>query len=528
MRNLIFILGDQLSLNISSLQDFDKNLDAILMAEVWDETKYAPHHQKKLVLIFSAMRQFKNYLHENGYKIFYTKLDDKDNLGSFDAELLKFYQKLKPQKIILTEPSEYRVLKVFNDFQEKNKVPLEIRNDDRFICSHHEFAEFAKGKKTLLLENFYHQIRKKTKILMEELPKKPKAKSSSTPELKPVGGKWNYDKENRQTMPADIHPPKILQLKTSPITLEVIEMVKKNFPKNFGDTNNFNFATTAFEANLHFEDFIKNRLKNFGNYQDAMRQDVDFGFHSIVSMYINIGLLDALTCAKKVEEEYFKGDCDLASAEGFIRQIIGWREYIRGIYWYFMPKYRELNYFNHQRKLPDFYWDENKTKMNCLKIAIKQTRENAYSHHIQRLMITGNFALLAEINPDEIDAWYLGVYADAFEWVEMPNTRGMAIYADGGIVASKPYCSSGNYINKMSNFCKNCHFDVKKTTNENSLVKNACPFNYLYWNFLIKNENLLKNNGRLFYPYGNLKRKSPQEILAIKKSAEEFFNDIKI
>jgi deoxyribodipyrimidine photolyase-related protein len=528
MRNLIFILGDQLSLNISSLQDFDKNLDAILMAEVWDETKYAPHHQKKLVLIFSAMRQFKNYLHENGYKIFYTKLDDKDNLGSFDAELLKFYQQLKPQKIILTEPSEYRVLKLFNDFQQKNNCAIEIRNDDRFICSHHEFAEFAKGKKTLLLENFYHQIRKKTKILMEESPKKAKAKSSSAQELKPVGGKWNYDKENRQTMPADIHPPKILQLKISPITLEVIEMVKKNFPKNFGDTNNFNFATTAFEANLHFVDFLENRLKNFGNYQDAMRQDVDFGFHSIVSMYINIGLLDALTCAKKVEEEYFKGDCDLASAEGFIRQIIGWREYIRGIYWYFMPKYRELNYFNHLRKLPDFYWDENKTKMNCLKIAVKQTRENAYSHHIQRLMITGNFALLAEINPDEIDAWYLGVYADAFEWVEMPNTRGMAIYADGGIVASKPYCSSGNYINKMSNFCKNCHYDVKKTTNENSLVKNACPFNYLYWNFLIKNENLLKNNGRLFYPYANLKRKTEPEILAIKKSAEEFFNDIKI
>ena len=347
-------------------------------------------------------------------------------------------------------------------------------------------------------------------------------------ELKPVGGKWNYDKENRQTMPVEIQPPKILKLKTSQITLEVISMVKKNFPKNFGEIDNFNFATSAFEANLHFVDFLEYRLKNFGNYQDAMRHDVDFGFHSIISMYINIGLLDALTCAKKVEEEYFKGNCDLASAEGFIRQIIGWREYIRGIYWHFMPKYRELNYFNHQRKLPDFYWDENKTKMNCLNIAIKQTRQNAYSHHIQRLMITGNFALLAEINPDAIDEWYLGVYADAFEWVEMPNTRGMAIYADGGIVASKPYCSSGNYINKMSDFCKNCYFDVKKATNENSLVKNACPFNFLYWNFLIKNEKLLKNNARLFYPYANLKRKSEKEILAIKKSADEFFNEIKI
>jgi len=528
MRNLIFILGDQLSLNISSLQEFDKKLDAILMAEVWDETKYAPHHQKKIVFILSAMRQFKNYLQENGYKVFYTKLDDEDNRGSFDGELLKLNQQFKPKKIILTEPSEYRVLKLFNDFQEKNKVTLEIRNDDRFICSHHEFANFVKDKKTLLLENFYHQIRKKTKILMQESPKNSRKKTTSEPELKPVGGKWNYDKDNRQTMPADINPPKILKLKNSPITLEVIKMVKKNFPNNFGEIDDFNLATTHHEANLHFEDFLQNRLKNFGIYQDAMREDVDFGFHSLISMYINIGLLDALTCAKKVEEEYLKGSCELACAEGFIRQIIGWREYIRGIYWHFMPKYRELNYFNHQRKLPDFYWDENKTKMNCLKTVVRQTRLNGYSHHIQRLMITGNFALLAEINPDEIDAWYLGVYVDAFEWVEMPNTRGMAIYADGGIVASKPYCSSGNYINKMSNFCKNCHFDVKKTTNENSLVKNACPFNYLYWNFLIKNEKLLKNNGRLFYPYANLKRKSEQEISAIKKSAQKFFNDIKI
>ena len=303
MRNLIFILGDQLSASVSSLKDFDKNLDAILMAEVWDEAKYAPHHQKKLVLIFSAMRHFRNYLQENGYKIFYTKLDEKDNRGSFDGELLKFYQQLKPQKIIVTEPSEYRVLKLFNDFQEKNKVSLEIRNDDRFICSHHEFANFVKDKKTLLLENFYHQMRKKTKILMEEPPKKPRAKSTTKQELKPVGGKWNYDKENRQTMPAEIKPPKILKLKTSQITLEGIAMVKKNFPKNFGEIDNFNFATSAFEADLHFADFLQNRLKNFGNYQDAMRHDVDFGFHSIISMYINIGLLDALTCAKKVEEE---------------------------------------------------------------------------------------------------------------------------------------------------------------------------------------------------------------------------------
>lgn len=519
MRNLIYIFGDQLSFNISSLSDFDKKHDAILMTEIWDETKYAPHHQKKLVLILSAMREFADSLRQKNYRVFYKKLDDKDNLKSFDKELKNFVKQYSPKKIILTEPSEYRVLKLFNNFFDSNKIAYEIRNDCRFICSHHEFASFAKGKKTLLLENFYRLMRQKTKILIEEIKNSKTNKTLS----KPVGGKWNYDKENRGNMPNNVEPPKIVSLKINKNTQEVIELVKKYFSKNFGSIENFNFATNHHDAEIHFKDFLKNRLVNFGIYQDAMRQDIDFGFHSVISMYINIGLLDALNCAKIVEDEYQKGNCDLAGAEGFIRQIIGWREYIRGIYWYFMPKYSELNYFDHQRNLPEFYWNEEKTEMNCLKTAIKHTRLHAYSHHIQRLMITGNFALLAEINPKQVEDWYLGVYADAFEWVEMPNTRGMALFADGGIVASKPYCSSGNYINKMSNFCKNCFYDVKKATGEK-----ACPFNYLYWNFLIKNEQRLKNNGRLFYPYSNLKRKSVNEINEIKNSAQKFFQKIKI
>jgi len=523
MRNLIYILGDQLSVNISSLEDFDKKHDAILFTEIWDETNYAPHHQKKLVLILSAMREFADLLRQQNYKVFYKKLDDKNNLKSFDIELQNFINQHKPQKIILTEPSEYRVLKLFNNFFETHKIAHEIRNDSRFICSHHEFTSYAKDKKNLLLENFYHLMRQKTQILMEEIPNSKNKSLGKVSKLKPIGGKWNFDKENRGTMPNNVKPPKIAQLKTNKNTREVIELVKKYFSKNFGTLENFNFATNHHDAEIHFNDFLKNRLANFGIYQDAMRQDIDFGFHGVISMYINIGLLDALDCAKKVEKEFQKGTCDLASAEGFIRQIIGWREYIRGIYWHFMPKYGELNYFNHQRNLPEFYWDDEKTAMNCLKTAIKHTQLHAYSHHIQRLMLTGNFALLAEIDPKQVEAWYLGVYADAFEWVEMPNTRGMALFADGGIVASKPYCSSGNYINKMSNFCKNCAYDVKKTTGEN-----ACPFNYLYWNFLIKNEKLLKNNGRLFYPYANLKRKTQDEIDDIKNSAQKFFKTIKI
>lgn len=517
MTKLIYILGDQLSLNISSLEDFNQKEDVILMSEVFEEASYVKHHKKKLILIFSAMRNFADLLIDNGYKVHYVKLDDSSKPQSFIEQLEIYYKKIKPKKVIITEPSEYRVLKMFDDFNIKNHINLEIRSDSRFIATHHEFANYAKDKKKLLLENFYHLMRHKTGLLMENVAKK----TQSKPIFKPIKGKWNYDQENRQTMPKNIAPPQLPKISHNQNVIDVVNLVEKKFAKNFGSSDGFNYATTHLQAQKQFADFVKNRLPNFGIYQDAMRTDVDFGFHSVISMYINIGLLDALKCCKIVEKSYFDGDCDLASAEGFIRQIIGWREYIRGIYWFYMPNYAELNYFNHKNNLPDFYWDHQKTKMTCLSVAIKQTYDNAYSHHIQRLMITGNFALLAKVDPQQINDWYLAVYADAFEWVELPNTHGMAIYADGGIVGSKPYCSSGNYINKMSDFCKNCYYDVKKTVGEK-----ACPFNFLYWNFLIKNEAKLKTNPRLFYPYSNLQRKTKDEIKIIEKNAEDFLNKI--
>lgn len=510
---MVFILGDQLSIKISSLIGFDKRQDAVLMAELRTEAEYAWHHKKKLVLIFAAMRHFKNELEEQGFKVLYTKFDDSRNTHNFASELDRVATEFRPQKIILTEPSELRVLEIFKQFSAINLTEIAIQSDNRFIASHQDFQRFAtsekNGQKKLLMEHFYRKIRLKTGLLIEE-------KTS-----KPIGGKWNFDSQNRQPMPSKVNPPKLIAIPLSTITCEVIELVNKNFPKNFGDTDNFCFATTARDAELHFSDFLQNRLKNFGVYQDAMRQDIEFGFHSVIAIYLNLGLLDPLDCCKRVEKEFLNGNCDLAAAEGFIRQIIGWREYVRGIYWHFMPSYKELNYFNHHRRLPKFYWDENKTEMNCLAQVIKQTRNNAYSHHIQRLMITGNFAMLAEIAPSDVNSWYLAVYADAFDWVELPNTHGMAIYADGGIMASKPYCSSGNYINKMSNFCKNCVFDVKQTTGSK-----ACPFNFLYWNFLIKNQQKLQSNPRLFYPYSNLKRKSNDEISAIQKTAAEFLDQI--
>ncbi len=503
IRNLIFILGDQLSHKISSLENFSQDEDLILMCEVQEETNYVPHHKKKIAFIFSAMRHFCEELKEKNFQIEYIKFNTDKPTKSFESELSEILKKFSPQKIIITEASEYRVQEYIKSWQEKFSIEVEIREDNRFIATHKDFQEFAKGKKSLVMEFFYRKMRQKTGLLMKF--------------NKPIGDKWNYDAENREAMPDSIKPPKIAEIKPDKITKEVLELVEKYFSKNFGSLNNFIYAVTSKQAEICFDDFIENRLNNFGKYQDAMRNDLDFGFHSVISLYLNVGLLDPLECCKKVEKAYFEGKCDINSAEGFIRQIIGWREYIRGIYWLYMPEYKSKNYFNAKENLPNFYWDSTKTEMNCIKNVVHQTEQNAYSHHIQRLMITGNFALISGINPDEINLWYMAVYADAFEWVELPNTHGMSIYADGGIVGSKPYATSGKYVNRMSNFCKNCKYDVNKTTG-----KDACPFNFLYWNFMIKNQTKLASNLRLKFTYQNLKRKSEEEILQIKKQSEEF------
>jgi deoxyribodipyrimidine photolyase-related protein len=499
MQNLVVILGDQLSHNISSLDNFSKEKDIVFLAEVMEEATYVPHHKLKLSFIFSAMRHFAEELKSKGFKVIYTELTDPNNSNNLNQEILRISSRYKFEKIIATEPSEYRVLENLKKI--KN---IELRADKRFICSKQEFYDFAKNKKSLVMEFFYRQMRKKTSLLIQN--------------NKPVGNNWNFDKENRKTIPDDIKIPEIIKFNPDKITQKVIELVNQKFPNNFGNNDNFYYAINHEQAQDFFDDFLKNRLKNFGDYQDAMQDNLEFGFHSVISMYINVGLLDALECCKKVEEEFFKGNCSLNSAEGFIRQIIGWREYINGIYWLYMPNYKNLNFLNANKNLPWFYWDSDKTEMNCIKNVVKQTYKNAYSHHIQRLMVTGNLALLSGIHPDQINEWYMAVYADAFEWAELPNTHGMSIYADGGIVGSKPYCASGKYINKMSNYCKNCSYNVEKTIGED-----ACPFNFLYWNFLLEHQNKFRNNQRMRYSYLNLDKKSENEIEQIKKLSQDFF-----
>jgi deoxyribodipyrimidine photolyase-related protein len=505
MKSIILILGDQLSKNISSLKNYDKNSDLVLMCEVFEECTTPKHHKKKIAFVLSAMRHFAAELKKEEFNICYIKLDDKENTNSFKSEIIRICKKHKINKVKVTHPGEYRVL---NDLRsiEKQNINLEILEDDRFLCSIKEFAEFSKNKTKMVMENFYRQMRVKYNILMDQ--------------NKPVGGKWNYDSENRKPPKEGLRIPQHYKNQPDEITKEVMDLVEKNFSDHFGDINPFYFAVTKNQAILALRKFIDERLGGFGTYQDAMIEDEDFMFHSHISFYLNNGLLDPLEAIKLVEEEYKKGKVTINSAEGFIRQILGWREYVRGIYWLKMPEYKELNFLNAKNKLPDFFWT-GKTKMNCVEDCVRSTKNNSYAHHIQRLMVLGNFALIAGIDPKEVNEWYLIVYADAYEWVELPNVSGMILFADGGILGTKPYAASGSYINKMSNYCKNCSYLVKEKKGDN-----ACPFNYLYWNFLIENKETLDKNHRMMMIYKVLEKFDEKKIDNIKNDSKKFLNQI--
>ena len=501
--NLCVILGDQLSSNISSLKNFKKNQDKILMMEVFNEATYANHHKKKLVLVFSAMRHFAKELEEKGVSVTYSKINKSQD--NFTKELSNQCKKIQPKRIVITHPGEYRVLQEIKKWEKVLKIPVSIVDDDRFFCSINEFKKWTEGRKELRMESFYQMMRKKYQILIDN-------------NGKPKGGKWNYDIKNRKNLPKN-HPniPKPLQHKPDDITKQVIAEVKEKFPKHFGDLEPFWFAVTHEQAKKSLNDFIKNRLGMFGPYEDAMAQEESFLYHSVLSMYLNIGLLEPKKIINRVLE---KDGIKVESVEGFVRQILGWREYIRGIYWHTMPKYSKTNYFDAKNKLPKFYWTGN-TEMNCLKNCIEQTIKESYAHHIQRLMITGNFALIAGIKPEEVCEWYLSVYADAYEWVELPNTHGMTLYADGGILGSKPYAASGNYINKMSDYCKDCKYNVKKKEGDD-----ACPFNYLYWNFFLKNKKKLEKNPRLWTVFSNIKKMSEEKKKQIQNDSKKFLIQI--
>ena len=461
---LRIIFWDQLSHSLTCLNGLDKKHDTVMLLEVNEQATRVKHHKKKLAYLYSCQRHFAEELRDKNIKVRYSALEDNKNTQTFIGEILQALEDEDYDEVHVTQPSEYDTLTNLKDLEEQIDQTVIFHEDNRFLCTIDNFASWAKGRKQLRMENFYREMRKKYNILMDGED--------------PAGGSWNYDADNRHSPNENMHIPETYTQSCDQITEEVIKMVERNFSDHFGDLQPFHFAVTRDQARIALKQFVDQRLKNFGTYQDAMIEGEPWMYHSHLSFYINNGLLTPLECIEAAEQAYYNDEAPINSVEGFIRQILGWREYVRGIYWLKMPKYRYANELEATRKLPDFFWTA-QTKMNCLKQCISETKLNAYAHHIQRLMVLGNFTLISGIAPTEVNEWYWIVYADAYEWVELPNVSGMILFSDGGSLATKPYAASGSYINKMSNYCKNCHYSVKEKTGEQ-----ACPFNYMYWHLL--------------------------------------------
>jgi len=479
---LILVLGDQLSDGLSALREASRARDVVVMAEVQAEASYVPHHPKKIAFVLAAMRKFARHLEEQGWRVAYTRLDDPENAGSIPAELLRRAEEFGAQEVIATQPGEWRLIAALEDLP----LPVHQFADDRFLSSQAEFATWAEGRKQLRMEYFYRDMRRKTGLLMEGDD--------------PAGGRWNFDAENRKPAPGQIAYAGPLKFEPDAVVEEVLTLVANRFAGHFGDLRPFWFATDREQALAHLDHWIAGGLPLFGDFQDAMLRDEQFLYHAVIGLYLNAGLLDPLEVCRAAEAAWRAGDAPLNAVEGFIRQIIGWREYVRGIYFHEGPDYVTRNALGHTRDLPPAFWGA-PTRMACVKAVVDQTRTEAYAHHIQRLMVTGNFALLAGIDPGQVHEWYLAVYADAYEWVEAPNVIGMSQFADGGIVASKPYVSSGNYIARMSDHCGSCHYKVKDKTGPG-----ACPFNLLYWHFLDRHRDRFRANPRMGQIYANWDR----------------------
>jgi len=507
-KTLRLILGDQLNINHSWFKTVDASVTYIMM-EVRSETDYARHHIQKVIGFFAAMQQFAMELQEQGHQVIYMFLNDETNFHRFDQNCSYWIEKSKFTKFEYLLPDEYRVDEHLKSFVSKLNIPSTVYDTEHFYSSRNELADLFPSRKGFIMETFYRYMRKKHNVLMDK-------------DNKPLNGKWNFDEDNRKKLPKshNIIPPFLFSNNLSHIEAEI---VKSNIV-TVGTVNSSNFIWPISRTqSLQLLDFFANHcLQYFGSFQDAMAPDEWSIYHSRLSFSLNIKLLSPKEVVDKVIEIYSKHQAEIEyhQVEGFVRQIIGWREYMRGIYWLNMPNFAQLNFFNHTGKLPSWFWT-GETKMTCLKSAIDQSLEFAYAHHIQRLMITGNFALLAGVHPDEVDNWYLGIYIDAIEWVEITNTRGMSQFADGGIVGTKPYVSSAAYISKMSSYCTNCHYNASLKTGER-----ACPFNSLYWNFFQKNESLLANNPRLGMMYAVWRKMNPDLQKEMLSQAQFYLNHI--
>ncbi|MEK0445740.1 MAG: hypothetical protein RLZZ399_1061, partial [Verrucomicrobiota bacterium] len=508
------ILGDQLNADSAALDDFDPSLDAIWMAEVAAESTKVWSAKPRTAMFLAAMRHYRETLRSKKWSVFYRELREMDGAWlepdgsstpsraeSLGTALTEFVDRLRPAQLLMVEPGEWRVRQELRDAAAALGIPLLMREDRHFLCTHAQFSAHAEGRKQLRMEFFYREMRQRHSVLMEN--------------GLPVGGAWNFDSENRKSFGKDgppLHRPP-LRFEPDALTREVIALVNQRFADHPGELASFDWPVTAQDAERALEDFIAHRIAEFGDWQDAMWTAEPWLFHSRLSAAMNLKLLDPRRVIAAAEDAWRQGRAPLAGVEGFIRQILGWREYVRGIYWRHMPNYLELNTLAAKQMLPAFYWT-GETDMACLRDALGQTLRHGYAHHIQRLMVTGLYALMFGVHPKEVHEWYLAVYVDAVEWVELPNTLGMSQYADGGLMASKPYIATGKYIQRMSNYCSGCPYDPAESTGPT-----ACPFTTLYWDFLLTHETALQKNQRMSMQVRNLARLPEAKRKAIRDKA---------
>jgi deoxyribodipyrimidine photolyase-related protein len=501
LRHLVLVLGDQLNQDASAFTDFDPQQDAVWMAEVDEESTHVKSAKQRTTLFLSAMRHFAADLRQKDWHVIYSAIDARDNVGTLAGELDKAIANTRPTKIIMTAPGDWRVLQSLRSVASTHGLPLDIRDDTHFFSTVRDFTQHAAGRKQLRLEFFYRELRHKTGILMDG--------------DQPLGGQWNFDADNRGSFgkkgPGTLPPPS--RFAPDAVTQEVIRLVQHRFANHPGSVDSFGWPVTRQQALEALHAFIAHRLPSFGLYQDAMWEGEVWLYHSHLSCALNLKLLNPREVLAAAVDALNQGHAPIEAVEGFVRQILGWREYVRGIYWMNMPGYVDLNTSNAHAPLPSFYWT-GQTDMACLRDAIGQTLNHGYAHHIQRLMVTGLYALLLGVSPKEVHAWYLAVYVDAVEWVELPNTLGMSQYADGGLMASKPYVASGKYIDRMSNHCKGCRFNPA-----DSIGETACPFTTLYWNYLNKHADSLAKNPRMLMQLKNLNRLSEETKLQISAQA---------
>jgi len=505
VRNLVLVLGDQLDRDSRAFDGFDAGRDAVWMAEAAHETEHVLSHKLRIAFFFAAMRHFRDELRGRGKTVHYTQMPwrpSEDRGRTFGEILGKDITQHRPDKLIVVRPGAWRVLNELRGLAVERGLELEVREDGHFYTTPEDFAAYAKGRKTYVLEGFYREVRRREDVLVTE-------------KGKPLGGEWNFDAQNRETFDKEGPPEHKAPRAFTPdaLTREVIELVAHRFAGHPGSLGYFNLPVTRQDALAHLREFISERLPLFGKYQDALWTGGHFLFHSRLSALLNVKLLNPREVVDKAVAAYHEGEAPINSVEGLVRQVLGWREFIRGIYWHEMPEYAEMNHLEAAEDVPPFFWDGG-TDMACIHDAMTNVVNHGYAHHIQRLMVLGLFAQLYGVDPRRFNAWHEAMYLDAVDWVSLPNALGMSQYGDGGIVGTKPYCASANYINKMSNYCKGCRYNPKETTGED-----ACPFNAFYWDFLARHHERFKGNRRMTFQVKNLERKDAAELERIRRRA---------